>query len=90
MRIIKAAKKVDEYITTCNNCGSTLGIRRNDLVNNTMVDDDKCEEWIYYCGVCQYGNHLTGSLHNLFPWIMEEEVNDGEIPSSDIVRQHQI
>ena len=43
MRIIKAAKKVDEYITICNNCGSTLGIKRNDLSNNTMIDDNKCD-----------------------------------------------
>lgn len=90
MRIIKAAKKVDEYITTCNNCGSILGIKRNDLFNNTMKDDNKCEEWIYDCEVCQYSNHLTSSLHNLFPWIMEEEVNDGKIPGSDTMREYSI
>lgn len=83
MRIIKAARKTDEYITTCNNCGSILGIKRNDLSNNAMIDDNKCNEWTYYCGVCQCCNHLKGSLHTLFPWTMEE-VN--EVQSNNSVR----
>lgn len=85
MRIIKAAKRTDEYITTCNNCGSILGIKRNDLSNNTRIDDNNCDEWTYYCGVCQCCNHLKGSLHKLFPWIMEEE-NDRQLQSDNLMR----
>lgn len=85
MRIIKAAKKTDEFITTCNNCGSILGIKRNDLSNNAMIDDNKCDEWTYYCGVCKCCNHLNGSLHKLFPWIMEDE-NDRQLQSDHPMR----
>ena len=85
MRIIKAAKKTDEYITTCNNCGSILGIKRNDLSNNTRIDDNECNEWIYYCEVCRCCNHLKGSLNVLFPWIMEEE-NDRQLQSDNLMR----
>ena len=85
MRIIKAAKKTDEYITTCNNCGSILGIKRNDLSNNTRIDDNKCDEWTYYCEVCRCCNHLKGSLNTLFPWIMEEE-NDRQLQSDNLMR----
>ena len=85
MRIIKSAKKTDEYITTCNNCGSILGLRRNDLSHNSMIDDNKCSEWTYYCGVCQCMNHITGSLHTLFPWKMEDE-DDRQLPGDNFMR----
>ena len=85
MRIIKAAKKTDEYTTSCDNCGSVLGIRRNDLMNNTMADDNNCEEWAYYCGVCSCLNHITGSISKLFPWIMEDE-NDRQLQSNNSMR----
>ena len=85
MRIIKAAKKTDEYITTCNNCGSILGIKRNDLNNYTRKDDVGCEDWTYYCGVCSCQNHLKGILSDFFPWIMEDE-NDRKLQSDNIMR----
>ena len=89
MRIIKAAKKADEFITTCNNCGSILGIMRNDLSNNSMVSDSECRKWTYYCDVCHCINHLTGELSELFPWFMEDE-NDRELQSDNAVRFHSI
>jgi len=78
MRIIKAAKKTDEYITTCNNCGSILGLKRNDLNNSTRKDDAECEDWTYFCGVCSCKNHITETISKLFPWIMEDE-NDRKL-----------
>ena len=85
MRIIKAAKKIDEYTTTCNNCGSILGIRRNDLSNNTRKDDNENEDWTYFCGVCSCRNHLTGTISDLFPWKMEDEY-DRELQSDNSMR----
>ena len=78
MRIIKAAKKVDEFTVTCDNCGSVLGVRKNDLNNSTHMGDNECTEWTYYCGVCSCKNHLKGLLSDFFPWIMEDK-NDREL-----------
>ena len=89
MRIIKAAKKIDEFTVTCDNCGSILGIMRNDLTNNSMIGDSECKKWTYYCGVCKCMNHLAGTLSELFPWIMEDE-NDRELQSDNTVRFHSI
>lgn len=88
MRIIKAAKKIDEYIATCNNCGSILGLKRTDLSNGTMIDDSQCDNWTYYCEVCHCYNHINGTLHKLFPWTMEEEINDGKISNSNALRKY--
>lgn len=85
MRIIKAAKKTDEFITTCNNCGSILGIMRNDLSNNSMVGDSECKKWTYCCGVCRCMNHLAGELSELFPWFMEDEIHE-EVQSDNLMR----
>lgn len=87
MRIIKAAKKTEEFTDICENCGSVLGIRRNDLNNYTHDTDDACEEWVYYCGVCQAQNHVIGKLSELLPWIMEDE---NEIPRDNTVRINSI
>ena len=89
MRIIKAAKKVDEFTVTCNNCGSVLGIRRPDLDNSTHKEDHECTEWIYYCGVCSCQNHLKGALSDFFPWIMEDK-NDRELQGDNTMRFHSI
>lgn len=89
MRIIKAAKKTDEFIVTCNNCGSILGIRRNDLNNSTRRDDVECEDWTYFCGVCSCKNHLMGTLTDLFPWVMEDE-NDRQLQSDNAMRKHEV
>ena len=89
MRIIKAAKKVDEFTVTCDNCGSVLGVRKNDFNSSTRLGDNECTEWTYYCGVCSCVNHLKGSLSDLFPWIMEDE-NDRELQSNNTVRFHSI
>lgn len=88
MRIIKAAKKIDEYITTCNNCGSILGLKRNDLSNGTMIDDSQCDNWMYCCEVCKSCNHINDSLHKLFPWTMEEEIDDREISDNNTLRKY--
>ena len=86
MRIIKAATRIDEHITTCANCGSYLGLKRSDLSNDSRRDDSLNEDWRYYCAVCNSVNHITGKLNKLFPWMMEDNVNDGQIQSNNTLR----
>ena len=79
MRIIKAAKKTDEYVTTCDNCKSVLGIKSSDIGQGR-------KEIYYYCAVCGCKNLLPcKEIEELFPWEMEE-TNDKELQSDNSVR----
>ena len=83
MRIIKAAKKIDEYIATCTCCKSILGIRMSDLTQRTASNNDT--GWSYSCKVCNSTNYITGELTELFPWITEDE-NDRQLQSNYSMR----
>ncbi len=79
MRIIKAAKKTDEYVTTCDNCKSVLGIGKNDITQERR-------DIYYYCAICGCKNHLQcQEISELFPWKMEE-TNDKELQSDNSMR----
>lgn len=82
MRIIKAAKKVDEYIINCPYCGSLLGIREVDLQWSAGA-------WSYCCPVCSFNNHIDMEKSEMFPWKMEGE-NGRELPSGDTVREYSL
>lgn len=77
MRIIKAAKKTDEFITECGHCDSIIGITPSDVRwgNGSYRFD---------CPVCNHINDLGyDDLDDMFPWIMEE---DDEVPGDNSVR----
>ena len=76
MRIIRAAKRVQEAVITCPNCKSILGIEEDDIEYKNMnhqVFCPVCETWI-------------GDFNKnvLFPWKMEDEEN--EVPCDNPVR----
>ena len=80
MRIIKAAKKLEECIVVCDNCKSVLALTTKDLENET-------NSYGYYCGVCGCKNHIKANNRNeLFPWIMEDEENDRQVQSDNAMR----
>jgi hypothetical protein len=66
MRIIKAAKQMEEHITTCRHCKSMLGIKATDL-------EWGCGCWVYNCSVCGDTNEIQEDKNSLFPWKMEDE-----------------
>ena len=79
MRIIKAAKRNEEYVTVCNNCKSILGLAVSDLSNESGG-------FSFYCAVCGCRNHIKAEYKDtLFPWVMEGEFNE-EIQSDNSVR----
>ena len=81
MRIIKAAKRTDEFITECGRCGSIVGINEEDVRwgNGSYRFD---------CPVCNRTNDLGyDDLEDMFPWIMEDE---DEASGYNSVRQYEI
>ena len=77
MRIIKAAKKTDEIVETCDTCGSVLGIKEIDV---RWYDSS----WTFICPVCTAVNYLDAEEKSeLFPWIMEDK---DEISSNNTMR----
>jgi hypothetical protein len=79
MRIIKAAKKRDELIDTCDTCQSIIGLREVDVRWYSSA-------WSYVCPVCNNTNYFTAEdKATLFPWIMEDE-NDKEVQSDHPMR----
>lgn len=82
MRIIKAAKKTDEFITSCKQCKSILGVREVDLKWINM-------NWAFECPVCDIINNIDNDKAELFPWIMEDE-NDWELPSDNTMREYSL
>ena len=70
MRIIKAAKRTEEYVTVCSNCRSILGLTVGDLSNESSG-------FSFYCAVCGCRNHIKAEYKDtLFPWMMEEEEDE--------------
>ena len=77
MRIIKAAKKKDELVVTCDTCKSIIGLREVDV---RWYND----AWSYTCPVCSAINYfVTEDKSDLFPWIMEDE---NEVQSDNSMR----
>ena len=77
MRIIKAAKKTDEIVDTCDTCGSVLGLKETDVKWYSS-------SWSYTCPVCNSTNYFdVDSKLELFPWLVEEK---NAIPSDNPVR----
>ena len=80
MRIIKAAKRNEEYITVCSNCKSILGLVVGDLSNESGGFN-------FYCAVCGSRNHIKAEYKDtLFPWIMEDETDGKELQGDNTVR----
>ena len=75
MRIIHAAKKVQETEITCFNCKSVLGVEEADLVLN---GNDYCVK----CPVCK---EVIRSINKrvAFPWVMEDK---DEVQSDNFMR----
>lgn len=84
MRIIHAAKKIEERIETCSNCHSILAVTEDDVYcyhNETFK---------YTCPVCgQSNNYGDLTLDQLFPWKMEN-VNYEEISDNNSVRLNEV
>ena len=80
MRIIRAAKRIQEARITCPNCESILGIEKEDIKYMDM-------SYKVFCPVCQT---WIGDFNKeiLFPWVMEDEKKNEEIQSSDAVRKY--
>lgn len=77
MRIIKAAKKTDEFIAVCGHCNSIVGITADDVRWGNG-------SYRFTCPVCDHTIDLGyDELDDMFPWIMEEE---NEIPSDNPMR----
>ena len=76
MRIIRAAKRIQEAVITCPNCKSVLGIEEDDIRYMDMC-------YKVFCPVCE--NWIGDFNENvLFPWVMEESNN--EVSSDNPVR----
>lgn len=82
MRIIKAAKRPEEYITSCHRCHSVLGVREVDI---EWINAD----WTFECPVCGIKNQIDQDISELFPWQLEE-VEDEKISDNHIVREYSI
>ena len=79
MRIIKAAKKKDELIDTCDTCQSIIGLKEADVQWYKST-------WSYTCPVCSSTNYFgSEDKATLFPWIMEDK-NDKEVQSDNSMR----
>ena len=78
MRIIRAAKQVQEIELVCTKCKSVLGITQTDV-------KPEYGNFIIICPVCGHLNKRTYTA-DLFPWIVEEEENDRKLQSSDSMR----
>ena len=81
MRIIQAAKKTDEFVTSCYRCGSVLGVREVDLKWINM-------DWAFGCPVCGATNDIDGNKDDLFPWKLEESKDAKAVPGGDTVREY--
>lgn len=77
MRIIKAAKQVEEWQQICRKCKSIIGITQNDVKYDNMEDEN-----YVICPVC-YETISLPSKDLMFTWIMEDE---NEVPSGDSMR----
>lgn len=81
MRIIKAAKKTDEFITECEHCGSIVGINEDDV-------NWGYKSYCFNCPVCDHAIDLgCDRLDDMFPWIME---NEDEASSNNSMRQYEV
>jgi len=78
MRIIRAAKQVQEIEINCSKCRSILGIMQSDVKPDNG-------SYNIICPVCGHLNKRT-YVSDLFPWIMEEEENDRKIQSDNSMR----
>lgn len=84
MRIIHAAKKIEERIETCSNCHSILAVTEEDVY---FCCDETFE---YTCPVCGYSNNYGSlTLDQLFPWKMEDTVHE-EISDNNSVRLNEV
>ena len=82
MRIIRAAKQIEEWQQVCRKCKSIIGIAQNDVKYDSMENEN-----YVICPVC----HETISLPSkdlMFKWIMEEENN--EVPGDNSMRQYSL
>ena len=78
MRIIKAAKRIQEFELVCTKCSSVLGITPADVA-------PEYGDFTITCPVCGHLNKRAYTA-DLFPWIMEEEENDRKIQSDNSMR----
>ena len=84
MRIIKAAKKLEECIAVCDNCKSILGLTMNDLSN-------EAGGFSFYCAICGCMNHIKAEhTSDLFPWVMEDDDNDRKIQGDNLMRKYEV
>ena len=70
MRIIKAAKRIQEVQFTCPRCYSILGIESGDISYDSTLKK--------HCIKCPVCDEYVGDFNRqtMFPWIMEDEEND--------------
>ena len=81
MRIIKSAKKTDEFIAVCGHCSSIVGITEDDVRWGNG-------SYLFTCPVCDHTINLGyDELDDMFPWIMEDE---DEASSNNSVRQYEV
>ena len=78
MRIIRAAKQVQEIEINCGKCKSTLGITQSDVKPDYG-------SYNIICPVCGHLNKYTYAS-DLFPWIMEDNDNDRKLQSDNSMR----
>ena len=82
MRIIRAARRVQEAQITCPYCKSVLGIEREDIKYFNM-------DYNVVCPVCE--TTISGlKKDELFPWVMEDDDNDRKIQGNNLVRKYEV